>query len=112
MFVSVHDFIHRFLKAPLRQVFSKKYAQTLKYFQFMLHHNDGHRSELIFAKCNQLSCTHCTLHPVKAKKTFQFLQQRGTIFYNPQKIKKYDGHFKTLLEMVELNRMISYVMTV
>ena len=39
-FYSDHDFIHRFLKAPLREDFSMEYSQTLKDFQFILQHID------------------------------------------------------------------------
>ena len=75
-FYSDHDFIHRFLKAPLREISSLEYYQILKDFQFMNQHIDR-RHELIFSKCSKADCSHCTSHPVRATDSYTSLQRRN-----------------------------------
>ena len=101
-FYSDHDFIHRFLKAPLREVFSLEYSQTLKDFQFMLQHIDRRHNELIFSKCSKADCSHCTSHPVRATDSYTFLQRRNKIMFNPQPSKNCQEHYSTFLDMCEL----------
>ena len=64
----------------------------------MLVHIQRHRNEVIFMKCSDSSCSHCTQNPVKAKKLFAMLKKMDMKNFAPLP-KGNTGHYYTFKEM-------------
>lgn len=92
-----HDEIASLLKKPIRQLRDDK--ESLKELEFLLNHVDRKNNELVFMKCSDGSCDHCTLHPVRAKKLFKFLNGNKMLLFNPMESDQHPGHYYTFLEM-------------
>lgn len=92
-----HDEIASLLKKPIRQLRDDK--ESLKELEFLLNHVDRKNNELVFMKCSDGSCDHCTLHPVRAKKLFKFLNGNKMLLFNPTESDQHPGHYYTFLEM-------------
>ena len=71
--------------------------------RFMLDHMERKSNELIFRKCIEPRCTHCSSNPVKAVKAWEYLKNRDFKWANPVPSTKYPGHFMTFLEIEELD---------
>ena len=99
-FASDHDKVHRLLKAPLKEIRDgSTHTVLLNQFKFLLEHVDRHHNEIIFLKCNEITCSHCTKNPVRATEVFSFLKERKMKLFYPMPSKDHKGHFCTFLEM-------------
>ena len=98
-----HDLVHEFLKAPLWEVHTSKYAIV----KFMFDHINRRHNELVFLKCKCPECSYGTSHPVRAKEIFQFLERKNMILFNLQQSEANPGHYYTFLEMCELDPTIT-----
>jgi len=67
----------------------------------MLLHIQRLRNEVIFMKCTNSNCSHCTKNPPNAKKLFAMLQQIGVKLFAPLADTN-SGHYYTFKEMCSL----------
>ena len=99
-FPSDHEQVSKFLKAPLREIRDgSTYANLIQEFRFLLAHVNRHYNEIMFLKCQESGCTHCTQNPVRAKEVFSFLTGRKMKLFYPLPSSEHVGHFSTYLEM-------------
>ena len=89
---SDHDRIHEFLKAPLGRL--KQYPDLLEEMKFMLAHIQRHRNEIVYMKCQNPTCEHCTNNPPTATEFFS--QEK---LFSPMPSQLHEGHYCTFLEM-------------
>ena len=76
-FASDHDIISKFLKAPLKVIRDgSTHTVLLEQFRFLFGHVKMHHNEIVFLKCQESTCTHCTSNSVRAKEVFSFLIDR------------------------------------
>ena len=71
--------------------------------RFMCKHIDRKTNEVVFRKCVDLSCLHCTEHPNISTKAWDYLKERHFKWPNPTSSLTCPGHFKTYLEIDELD---------
>lgn len=65
-------------------------------------HMDRKSNEIIFRKCNDPRCTHCSKRPVISTKAWNFLKERDFKWPNPIPSIKYPGHYMTFLEVEQI----------
>ena len=65
---------------------------------------DRKSHEAIIAKCTAPRCDYCTKFKVKAEKAWEFLKEREFKWFNPSPSTTHPGHFKTYLEMCEIDQ--------
>ena len=89
------------LTGPIRQLRASK--QVVSDLRFMVKHIDRKSNEIIFMKCKDPACTHCSARPVQALKLWQFLKDRDFKWFNPDSSDTHPGHYKTFIEMSEVD---------
>lgn len=88
---SDHDTVSQFLKAPLKQVRDGTYKTLVEEYKFLLAHIRRHHNEVIFLKCTNSECNHCTQHPVQAIEAFSFLRERNMKMFYPLPSSQHSG---------------------
>jgi len=68
----------------------------------MLLHIHRHRNKVVFMKCLNSSCSHCTKNPLKAKKLFAMLEKMDMKLFAPLPNENNSGHYYTFKEMCTL----------
>lgn len=97
---SDHDKVHRLLKAHLKEIRDgSTHTVLMNQFKFLFEYVDRHHNEIIFLKCDENTCSHCTKNPVRATEVFSFLKERKMKLFYPMPSKNHNGHFCTFLEM-------------
>ena len=69
----------------------------------MTKHVDRKSNEAIFRKCVDPRCDYCTTHPIISTKSWEYLREREFKWPNPVPSLNYPGHFKTFLEVDQLD---------
>ena len=68
----LHEDVHSFLVSSLRDIRAGKFEKIKMEMEAMHTHVKRYRNEVIFLKCPEPGCPHCSEHPVRAKKLFNF----------------------------------------
>ena len=71
----------------------------LEQFRFLFGHVKMHHNEIVFFKCQESTCTHCTSNPVRAKEVFSFLIDRKMKLFYTMPSKEHKDHYYTFLDM-------------
>ena len=82
---------------------SKKLMEELR---FMLKHADRKSNELIFMKCVNPRCKHCSENPIIATTAWEDLKKNDFKWYNPMASTKFPGHYMTFLESLEVDTQL------
>ena len=100
---SVCDYtrIHNMLTGRMSTLGQTK--SLLEELRLMFEHLDRKSHEIIITKCSAPRCDHCNKFPAKAKKAWEFLKEREFKWFNPSLSTPHHGHFKTYLEMCEID---------
>jgi hypothetical protein len=99
-FASDHDIVSKFLKAPLKEIRDgSTHTVLLEQFRFLFGHVKMHHNEIVFLKCQESTCAHCTNNPVRAKEVFSFLIDRKMKLFYPMPSKEHKDHYYTFLDM-------------
>lgn len=69
----------------------------------MVKHIDRKSNEIVFMKCSDPLCPHCSKNPVQCRQIWSFLKEREFKWWNPEQSKTHPEHFSTFLEMCELD---------
>lgn len=70
-FASDHDKVSKFLKTPLKEIRDgSTHTVLLEQFRFLFGHVKIHHNEIVFLKCQESTCAHCTSNPVRATEVF------------------------------------------
>ena len=91
---------HKLLTGPIAHARNNK--EITKELRFLTKHVDRKSNELIFMKCYDPRCAFCVQHPVKAVQVWNFLRERDFKWFNPVPSTSHQGHYKTFLEMLEM----------
>ena len=97
---SDHEDVHSFLVSSLRDIRAGKFKMEM---EAMHTHVKRYRNEVIFLKCPEPGCPHCSEHPVRAKKLFKFLRERDMKMFSPVASTRFEGHYCTFMEMCDKN---------
>ena len=89
------------LTSPIRALRSCK--DVMSELRFMCKHNDRKSNEVVFRKCVDLSCSHCTKHPIISTKAWDYLKGRDFKWPNPTPSLTCAGDYKTYLEIDALD---------
>ena len=69
----------------------------------MLAHMNRKSNEVMYCKCINPNCSHCTENPVISTKAYNHLVERNFKWPNPIESTDFPGHFKTYLEMEQID---------
>ena len=69
----------------------------------MCKHIDWKSNEVVFQNCVDPSCSNCTEHPIISTKAYDYLEGRDFKWLNPTPNLTCLGHYKTYLEIDELD---------
>ena len=90
--------IHKLITGPIRQL---RASELINELRNMLKHMERKSNELVFRKCQDLICHHCTKNPVKATEFWNYLEKRHFKLPNPLQSQHHPGHYMTFLEIEE-----------
>ena len=85
---------HTCLQGPLRNIRKPDNAKLLSELKFMVKHMVWRKNELIFRKCEDPLCSHCSSKPVCTTTAFEFLKRRKFIMFEPQESEQHSGHYQ------------------
>ena len=89
------------LTGPIRVLHSCK--DVMSELRFMCKHMDRKSNEVVFRKCVDPSCSHCTEHQIISTKAWDYLKERDFIWPNPTPSLTCPVHYKNYLEIDELD---------
>lgn len=85
------------MSGPIRNLCSSN--KTITELRFMAKHIDRKSNEVIFRKCSEPRCYHCSTHPIIAKEAWGFLKDRDFKLPNPIPSLDHPGHYMTFKEV-------------
>ena len=97
MMYNDHDELWQFLKAPIKDIRAGKYKNYMKELKFCVDHLHKHIGQLVYTKCQNRACTHCTTNQTKTPQTVTQLLNLTPIT-DPQNT----DHFLSYLEVKEI----------
>ena len=65
---------------------------------------DRKSNEIIFRKCADPRCLHCSKRPVIAKEAWDYLKERDFKWANPVPSLNYPNHYITFVEVSQLDK--------
>ena len=96
-----YDEIHAILSGPYMTL--KTNTQVMAELRSMLAHIDRKSHEIVFCKCTNPRCDHCTGNPPNASsKVWQYMKEREFKWPNPLPSVEHPGHYMTYLEIENL----------
>ena len=88
---------HALLTGPITNL--RMSTDLLEELRLLFKHIDRKSNEVIFCKCVDPRCSHCTKHPIMSTQTWQFLSERGFNWFNPKPSMETPDHYLTFIEM-------------
>lgn len=86
---------------PIRNFRASKEAMTE--YRFMAKHIIRKSNEIIFVKCSDPVCRHCSGRPIQCRQIWEFLKERNFKWWNPKESQTHVGHFMTFIETCKLD---------
>ena len=90
--------IHSLLTGGITNL--RQNSKLIKELRFILKHLDRKSNELIYRKCTDPRCDHCSSNPILSKKSF--LKMSDFKWPNPKPSSMHDNHYMTFMEMSNL----------
>ena len=85
------------LSGPIRTLCASK--NVVAELRFMAKHIDRKSNEVIFQKCSDPRCSHCSTRPILSKMAWEFLKDRDFKWPNPIPSLDHPGHYMTFKEV-------------
>jgi len=70
--------------------------------RFTMKHMERKSNEVIFKKCVDPRCDHCSSRPIISTAAWDFIKERDFVWPNPIPSPTYENHYMTFLEMCEI----------
>lgn len=104
--VARHKLFDTFVKSSaLRISQCSELQETKQLLQFLAKHCTRSTYQLVFLKCSQASCDHCSTHPVRATRSVGVLRQLRNRLPTPMPSMQRDHHYCTYLESLALKAL-------
>ena len=99
--------VHKLLTGALSSL--RDSADLLRELRMLFKHIHRKWNELIFSKCVDPRCFHCSERPIMSKETWEFLKEREFKWANSKSSVEHPEHYLTFIEMCDIGN--EYLLT-
>ena len=92
--------VHTLLTGPYSKL--RDSAKLMEELKMLFKHIDRKSNEVIFCKCTNPRCPHCTEKPIISTKVWDFLKEREFKWMNPKLSVAHPGHYLTCFDMCDV----------